>query len=48
MPLERALAELKPDAVLLSSDAWEEQMWRRSAVLRAAGVRVLPLYGTYE
>jgi glycosyltransferase involved in cell wall biosynthesis len=48
VPLERALAELKPDAVLLSSDAWEEQMWRRSAALRAAGVRVLPLYGTYE
>ena len=47
VPLERALAELKPDAVLLSSDAWEEQMWRRSAPLRAAGVRVLPLYGTY-
>jgi glycosyltransferase involved in cell wall biosynthesis len=48
VPLERAMAELKPDAVLLSSDAWEEQLWRRSAPLRAAGVRVLTLYGTYD
>ncbi|MHC4217633.1 MAG: glycosyltransferase family 4 protein [Planctomycetota bacterium] len=48
VPLDRAMSELKPDAVLLSSDAWEEQMWSRSAPLRAAGVRVLPLYGTYS
>ena len=43
-----ALARLSPDAVLLSSDAWEEQMWMRCAPLRAAGVRILTLYGTYE
>ncbi len=45
---DRALTELKPDAVVLSSDAWEEQLWHRCASLREAGVRVLPLYGTYD
>ena len=48
VPMERALPELKPDAVLLSSDTWEERLWHRSAPLRAAGVRVLPLYGSYD
>ncbi len=45
--VDRALQELDPDAVLLSSDAWEEQLWRRCAPLRRAGVRVASLYGTY-
>ncbi len=45
---DQALAELEPDAVLLSSDAWEQQMWHRSAVLRDAGVRVIAMYGSYE
>lgn len=43
-----AQARLAPDAVLLSSDAWEEQMWHRCAPLRKAGVRLMPLYGTYD
>ncbi len=46
--VSRALGELKPDAVPLSSDTCEEQMWRRSRSLREAGVRVLPLYGNYS
>lgn len=45
---ERALIDLKPDAVLLSSDAWEEQMWERSAFLRQAGVHVQSIYASYE
>lgn len=48
VPLERAAAMLKPDAVVLSSDAWEAQMWERSAGLRREGVRVWPVYGVYE
>ena len=42
------MQRLSPDAVLLSSDAWEQQMWNRCAPLRAAGVRILTLYGTYD
>lgn len=48
VPFESALSSLRPDAVILSSDAWEARMWERSAPWRAAGVRVIPLYGTYE
>lgn len=48
VPLDRAMTELAPDAVLLSSDAWEEQMWRRCSILRSAGVRVIPVYGRYR
>lgn len=46
--LDRALPELKPDAVLLSSDAWEPQLWRRAHTLREAGVHVIPMYGSYD
>ncbi len=46
--VEDAMQRLSPDAVLLSSDAWEQQMWNRCAPLRAAGVRILTLYGTYD
>lgn len=45
---DRALDDLKPDAVVLSSDAWERQLWQRSEPWRRAGVRVIPLYGNYE
>jgi hypothetical protein len=45
---DRALQELAPDAILLSSDAWEQQMWHRCAALREAGVRVIALYGQFE
>jgi hypothetical protein len=45
---DSAMQELAPDAVILSSDAWEEAMWERTAGLRSAGVRVIPLYATYE
>ncbi len=38
---------LRPDAVVLSSDAWEAALWAKAAPLRAAGVRVLALYGSY-
>ena len=46
--VDRALVELKPDAVLLSSDTSEDRMWRRCSSLREAGVRVIPLYGNYD
>jgi glycosyltransferase involved in cell wall biosynthesis len=42
-----ALARLKIDAVVLSSDAWEGRMWDRSRPLRDAGVHIEPLYGRY-
>lgn len=41
-----AMRTLAPDAVLLSSDAFEHELWRRTACLREAGVRVLALYGS--
>jgi hypothetical protein len=46
VPLAR-IDEYDPDTILLSSDAFEPQMWRRCAPLRARGVRVIPLYGHY-
>lgn len=46
--LDRVIEELKPDAVLLSSDAWEEQMWHNTSRLREAGIDVIPVYGDYE
>ena len=46
--VEEAIQLLAPDAVLLSSDSYEQQMWDRCAPLREAGVHVLPLYGTYD
>ncbi|MBX3358385.1 MAG: glycosyltransferase [Phycisphaeraceae bacterium] len=45
---ERAIDELRPDAVLLSSDAFESQMWERCRPLMDRGVRVLPVYAAYE
>lgn len=45
---EHALDVLKPDAVVLSSDAWERHLWQRSEPWRQAGIRVIPLYGNYE
>ncbi|MEO0482158.1 MAG: hypothetical protein AAF138_00875 [Planctomycetota bacterium] len=36
--------ELKPDAVLLSANSIEEQLWQNSADLRSAGIRVARLY----
>lgn len=47
VPAADALTKLRPDAVVLSSDAWEPALWARSAPLRAAGVRVEPIYHTY-
>ncbi len=43
----RAMAELRPDAVLISSDAWEQKMWANTAFMREAGVHVRPMYGSY-
>jgi len=42
-----APAVLRPDAVVLFSDQWEEVMWEKTAEFRAAGVRVVPIFGTY-
>lgn len=44
---EKALDALRPDAVILSSDAWEARMWERTLPLRRAGVRVIPIYAEY-
>jgi glycosyltransferase involved in cell wall biosynthesis len=44
---DRAPGDLRPDAVVLSSDAWEGRLWERARPLRDAGVRVVPLYGSY-
>lgn len=43
-----ALTSLRPDAIVLSSDAHERALWDASAPLRAAGIRVVTLYGEYE
>jgi glycosyltransferase involved in cell wall biosynthesis len=45
---DRVMEELRPDAILLSSDAFEEQMWRRCEGFRRRGVRVLPVYKDYD
>ena len=44
----RAMIALKPDGVLLSSDAWEARLWENTAALREAGVYVRPIYGSYD
>jgi len=38
------LSEMKPDAVLISSDQYEECIYRRIAPLESRGIRVLRLY----
>ena len=43
----RAITELRPDGVLLSSDAWEEKLWQNARPLREAGVVVRAIYGSY-
>lgn len=40
--------ELKPDAIILSANSFEDQLWEKTAVHRAAGVRVIRLYGSPE
>jgi len=45
---DEVMEELRPDGVILSSDAWEETMWNRTAGLREQGVRVMRLYGVKE
>lgn len=47
VPTDRALHDLRPDGVVLSSDAWEPAMWGKAEPLRAAGVKVRALYGQY-
>lgn len=42
-----ALRVLKPDGVLISSDAWEREMWAQTKSLRGAGVVVRTIYDTY-
>ncbi len=43
--LDAAADRLRPDAVLLSSDAWEDALHERTMPLEAAGVRVQRIYG---
>jgi glycosyltransferase involved in cell wall biosynthesis len=43
-PLSEA-ASIKPDAVIVSSDAWEKQMLAKAAFLREHGIVVTGLYG---
>lgn len=35
------------DAVILSSDAFEPELWRHAEILRAAGIETVPLYATH-
>lgn len=42
-----AFEMLCPDAVLLSSDAFEEKLWERTSGLRERGIEVIPIYGRY-
>jgi|GEM_PF-1192982 len=44
--MAQALA-MNLDAVLLSSDTFEAQMWERTRPLRHAGIRVVPIYGSF-
>jgi len=44
--LDEAMDRLRPDAVLLSSDAWEHAMHERAQRLESAGVRIEPIYST--
>ncbi len=43
-----AIQELGVDTVLISSDAWEPAMWRRTSELRRSGVEVLTVYGCHD
>jgi glycosyltransferase involved in cell wall biosynthesis len=43
-----ALCELQPDCVLLSSDAWEEELWKKTSHIRDAGVKVQTIYNVYD
>lgn len=47
VPLDR-LDELEPDAILLSSDLWEERMRERCRGVETAGVEVIAVYGEAE
>lgn len=47
VPAAAVMQTLAPDAVILSSDAWEQTMWHRTAPLREAGVKIYPLYAEY-
>ncbi|MBX3361549.1 MAG: hypothetical protein KF705_08945 [Phycisphaeraceae bacterium] len=39
-----ALDELEPDAIVLSSDVFEEQLWKNAAPFREAGIEVIRVY----
>lgn len=43
-----AALELKPDAIILSANSFEDQLWEKTAAHRAAGIRVARLYGGAE
>lgn len=45
---DQALGKLRPDAVLLSSDAWEQQLWDGARLLRQAGVHIQSIYKQFE
>lgn len=40
--------ELKPDAIILSANSFEDQLWEKTAAHRAAGIRVTRLYGEVD
>jgi hypothetical protein len=39
-----ALNELEPDAIVLSSDSFEDQLWKNAARFREAGIEVIRVY----
>ena len=44
----RALERLDVDAVVLSSDEWEDQMWSRRGIIEQQGIPVWRLYGSKQ
>lgn len=48
VPFDQVEQRLRPDAVLLSTDTFERQMWERCAPLRNRGVRIITVYNSFD
>lgn len=48
VPFGEVEERLRPDAVLLSTDTFERQMWERCAPLRKRGVRIITVYSSFD
>lgn len=47
-PIREIRDRVRPDAVVISSDAWERRLWRKCAPLRRDGIAVYALYGAEQ